>query len=200
MQNAKSSLIENEFPVKFTEKEYENFWSKVEKTRSCWVWKGGTRAFRYGNFRFRGVLEASHRISYVIHGGKITKEKPCVLHNCPNGDNGFCINPDHLWAGTQKENILDMEKKGRSRHPAGNNNGMRTCPESILKGSKKPNAKLNEKQVIQIRKLCANGKRGIKIKLAKRFGVSHGLIGHIIHGRNWNHTLKYAPPANLTPS
>ena len=181
MQNADINFVQ------FTEKDKQRFFSHVVKTDSCWLWNGGVYSKRYGGFKIGKRVEAAHRVSFVMHGGKITPEKPQVLHDCPDGDNGLCVNPDHLWAGTQTENILDMETKGRSRHPAGADNGMRKHPESVQRGTRQSQSKLTEETVKEIFETCRNGKHGVKQITADRLGVSHGLIGHIIHGRAWNH-------------
>jgi hypothetical protein len=187
MQNAKTNIAETSGSVNFSESDLKRFWEKVKKTKSCWLWTGSTRAYRYGSFRINGKLEAAHRISFLIAGNKITKEKPCVLHNCPSGDNGLCVNPSHLFGGTQAENIIDMERKERARHPKGEQSGMVKHPESVLRGEKNANAILTTENVIEIFNLAKSGEIGIKTKLASLFCVSRGLIGHIVNGRAWNH-------------
>ena len=92
----------------------EKFWAKVDKSGDCWIWKGDTqgpgrygRVTRYlGTKRFR---EYAHRISYRLHYGSI-KKGMLVCHKC---DNPPCVNPDHLFLGTHRDNMLDMFGKKR---------------------------------------------------------------------------------------
>jgi hypothetical protein len=89
----------------------ERFFSKIKKDSKtgCWIWIGSRVSNRYGGMivNFKHML--AHRYSYELHNGKI-KNDLYVCHKC---DNGFCVNPDHLFLGTQKDNMDDMIKKGR---------------------------------------------------------------------------------------
>lgn len=90
------------------------FWKKVHKTSSCWLWTGSVDKGGYGriwsiqsNTRLR-----THRYSWELHNGPIP-EGAQVLHNCPDGDNPACVNPNHLFLGSNNDNVADMMKKGR---------------------------------------------------------------------------------------
>jgi hypothetical protein len=94
----------------------DRFLQKVLKTENCWLWTGSKIPKGYGKFQTvisknKYKQEYSHRISYELFVGKI--ENKCVLHTC---DNPSCVNPKHLFLGTQKENIEDRQQKGRTRN------------------------------------------------------------------------------------
>ena len=88
------------------------FWEKVRKADGCWEWIGRTNAYGYGIFT-RGHTEKilAHRMAWMLMRGD-TKELFC-LHRC---DNRRCVNPAHLFLGTQSDNLKDMWRKGRGRN------------------------------------------------------------------------------------
>lgn len=95
------------------------FWTRVNKTDSCWIWVGQKRHGKlpYGMLWIKEngklVSRMAHRISWELHNGEIPKNQ-CVLHDCPFGDNPSCVNPKHLWLGTRIENNKDRDSKGRT--------------------------------------------------------------------------------------
>ena len=98
----------------FDEKVLERFWPKVRKTDECWEWIAGTRGKTgYGSFKIDGEVIDTHRVSWMIHFGPIPEDK-FVLHKC---DNRKCVRPDHLFLGTQLDNVRDMISKGRQHKP-----------------------------------------------------------------------------------
>ena len=84
------------------------------KTKSCWEWQGGWRSNAYGVFSYKGKNESAHRAAWMMFIGEIPKGK-IVCHKC---DNSRCVNPDHLFLGTHRENTLDMVRKGRIKSGA----------------------------------------------------------------------------------
>lgn len=93
----------------------KRFLSKTKKElNGCWTWtasKSGSAG--YGGFYFKGTKHYAHRVSWELHNGKIPNGM-YVLHKC---DNPSCVNPSHLFLGTQSDNINDSYAKGR--HPSG---------------------------------------------------------------------------------
>src|SRR3990167_294843 len=87
----------------------KRFFEKVEKTNTCWIWKGQIVPSAYGAFYIHEKNTYAHRASWIIHFGDIP-EGLFVCHKC---DNPPCCNPEHLFLGTPKDNTHDMMKKGR---------------------------------------------------------------------------------------
>lgn len=95
----------------------ERFWSKVLMIpfSECWLWTGWHDADGYGKLAIPSPSRSqllAHRVSWEIHHGPIPAGK-CVLHRC---DTPSCINPAHLFLGTQADNMRDMHAKGRGRN------------------------------------------------------------------------------------
>lgn len=87
------------------------FWSKVDKTGECWLWRGAKQAKGYGNVVYGGRLYRANRLAYVLANGPLPDEA-VVMHTC---DNPPCVRPEHLRIGTHQENTADMIAKGRGR-------------------------------------------------------------------------------------
>jgi hypothetical protein len=92
----------------------ERFWSKVEKTETCWIWTGSCPE-DYGRFFFEGRIQKAHHVAWKLTVGPIPKGDGyhgiCVLHRC---DNRKCVRPDHLFLGTHQDNMADREAKQRN--------------------------------------------------------------------------------------
>lgn len=90
----------------------EKFFEKVDRSdvQGCWEWMAYRTPFGYGNIRQPVLGERyAHRVSYKVRYGSLSKSD-CVLHRC---DNPSCVNPDHLFLGSRKENMEDRDRKGR---------------------------------------------------------------------------------------
>lgn len=150
----------------------EKFMSSVypEPNTGCWLWGGLSTADGYGVFKpkiIKDILKTptAHRVSYLFFKGDFEKSL-CVLHSC---DNPACVNPDHLWLGTQIENIRDRTVKGRSA---------RQGP----RGERAPMSVLKKHQIPEI--LSLKGKVR-QLEIAKQFGVSQSTIHHVLSGKTW---------------
>jgi hypothetical protein len=95
------------------EKVVELFWAKVARGADCWEWGGARNTSGYGWFRFGPdrTPTGAHRVAYELSNGPIP-DGLAVLHRC---DNPPCVNPAHLFLGTNQDNVTDKVNKGR--HP-----------------------------------------------------------------------------------
>lgn len=92
----------------------KRFWAKVDRTASCWLWTAAKTPDGYGKLGIRCYMEYAHRLSWEMHRGPIPAGM-LVLHRC---DTPSCVNPAHLFIGTQFDNMQDMVAKGRRRRAA----------------------------------------------------------------------------------
>lgn len=141
-----------------------SFESKVmpEPNTGCWLWSGGYDKDGYGNFYINRKPNRAHRVSYRIFKGEIGDR--LVLHHC---DVPSCVNPEHLFLGTHKENMRD--KVSKNRCAKGENHGM---------------SKLKDDQVREIR-LSTDSNR----KLAKKYNVNKKLIIELKKRNIWKHII-----------
>lgn len=135
-----------------------SFEKKVIRQQGCWEWDGAINSCGYTSMKGK----QGHRVSWEIYRGPIPQDL-YVLHTC---DNRRCTNPDHLFLGTNDDNMKDMVVKGRGR----------SCP-----GDTSPNAKLTQKQAEEIR-VEYNNSRVSQQAIADRFNVSQRVISLIVRG------------------
>ena len=164
--------------MNISQKDIERFWLYVDirDENECWEWKASSRTSdEYGSFWCDGKTHQAHRISYTISKGE---PKHLVCHTC---DNPKCVNPNHLFDGTSKENNKDRHMKGRTK--------ITLHLENLIhfpKGEKHYASKLNESDVDEIRKCFSEGESAKSI--AKRYGVSTDNIRRIVRNETWKTT------------
>lgn len=154
------------------------FWAKVNKSGDCWLWTANSGRRGYGRFGYNGRTQQAHRVAWQLTHGPI-KDGLCVCHSC---DVPACVNPAHLWLGTQDENVSDRDKKGRHFSPTGERHGSRTQPESRPRGEAHANAKLTTEQVIAIRA----DTRSLRL-VAADYGIGQQTVCKIKKGQSWAH-------------
>src|SRR3990167_2885059 len=143
----------------------ERFWMKIKKTGPCCVWTARRDRDGYGEFQIGGRKCKAHRVAWFLTNG-IIPNGLYVLHRC---DNPPCINPDHLFLGTDMDNKADQKQKGRQ--PLGERNGR---------------AKLSADMVREMRRLYKSGKISTR-RLAMKFGITDSPTRRIISGKAWKH-------------
>lgn len=145
----------------------DRFMDKVipEPMSGCWLWIGDANGLGYGWFKISlNKKVKAHRAAWMLFRG----ENPGslgVLHKC---DTPPCVNLDHLFLGTQKDNVRDGVKKGR-----------------WIRGSRVAGSVLKERQIPEIRELIKAGMTHAKI--GEQFGVGRGAISRIAQGKNWRY-------------
>lgn len=154
---------------KLSERQLKRFWARVIKTKSCWNWIGFIDNRKRGRIGFviAGVNNyyRPYRVVYELLVGPI----PPGLVICHKCDNPICLNPDHLFAGTQKDNIHDAIMKNR-----------------FARGEKHGQSKLTKSQVTQIRKLDRGPwGRPRRSDIAAKFGISAKQVERICNMKLW---------------
>ena len=134
----------------------KRFWSRVKKMDQCWLWTGSLLG-GYGRMNVAGATLIVSRVSWQINYGPIPKGM-VVMHIC---DNPGCVRPDHLKLGTQRDNILDMDKKGRRKA-----------------------RKLSDEEVAEMRRLKSAGVP--QRLLAEKFSVSQSFVSFVVRQKILN--------------
>lgn len=155
---------------KRTEDDESRFWSKVEKTDGCWIWKGTDGGRGYGQFCSypepgKQRTWRAHRFAFFLQFGE--EPPPLLMHEC---DNRACVRQGngHVIPGTQKQNIAHAVETRR-----------------MAKGVRNASAKMTEASVLDIRERYAKGET--QQKLANEYGVSQVCISLVIRGKKWKH-------------
>lgn len=156
-------------------KKEDKFFTKFVKSENgCWEWNGAKRWNGYGKFSHYKKTILAHRFSYEFYFGPI-EEGFFVLHKC---DNRGCVNPEHLFIGTQKDNMIDMVSKDRH-----------------AKVKIKCSCELNPKSKLKINdidEIIAKYKNGLSSrKIASEYNVSKTMILNIVNGKNWIHINEF---------
>jgi hypothetical protein len=162
-------------PTHFVYGDKARFWNKVSKLSEanggCWAWLGGNDKNGYGKFAFymdgKKKHTRAHRYSYYLATGIWLK----ALHVCHSCDHPYCVNPAHLFPGTNQENMADRNSKGRQ-----------------ARGSRSGCAKLTEEKVKEIRDLFATGNY-TKKQIADLYHISASNTSSIILGQTWKHVV-----------
>jgi hypothetical protein len=143
----------------------QRFWSKVEKTEKCWNWLSSKQSKGYGQFRHGNSMRLAHRVTWELTYGRIPL-RLCVLHHC---DNPLCVNPSHLFLGTQSDNMHDKFVKDRQN-----------------KGETDGFHKLTEKDVGRIREEYVPH-HVTRPMLANKYHVHRRTIDSVLDGKTWRH-------------
>ena len=143
----------------------DRFMSKVDKSGDCWIWMARKTPQGYGRFGYERRNWLAHRVSHALFVGPVDGLQ--VLHKC---DNPSCVNPAHLFLGTNADNVADKVAKGR---------------QSCLKGENGGNVKLKTQDVLSIRSMYSAGVSDRE--LASRYGVSRHHVWAIATRKAWRH-------------
>lgn len=144
----------------------ERFMKYVHKEEACWLWTGYVNTSGYGSLTVKGTPVGAHRLSFMLFKGEVPDGK-VVCHTC---DVRTCVNPEHLWLGSNRENLDDMLAKGRQSRVPGEQNGM---------------SKLTEDQVRAIRQEHIDG--ATKASLCRKYEVSSSTMDRLIKRQSWAH-------------
>jgi hypothetical protein len=146
---------------------------RIVTPSGCWEFKGHRNKDGYGQIVAwvdgKKVVVGAHRLAASLWKGFDLTSPLRQLHSC---DNPPCFNPDHLFTGTQRDNMQDCAMKGRI--------GPR-------KGESNPRAKLTDDSVREIRRLRKTGM--MVTEIATAIGISHGVVKKVLSGESWKHVI-----------
>lgn len=185
----------NEYDKEFKRRFLEKV-SKIvpQNPKTCIEWIGSYRKIKgkdaYGYLSFRNEKIYSHRVSWLIHHGKLSNLE-VICHSC---DNPKCVRIEHLFSGTQSDNLKDCRDKGRAFYPTdatrvlvpkGDKLFSRNHPERMFRGEQLPQHKLTVEDVLKIKELRKTGLT--QEQIASMFAVKRAAISAILIGRTWKH-------------
>ncbi len=154
----------------FTQEQIDRFKAKVAETANpdeCWYWRGYVAPGGYGHCTIARKSHDVHRVAFAVAYGGVPDGLE-VLHTC---DNRTCCNPNHLFSGTQKDNVDDMVAKGRNKAPLGEQHGKHL---------------LTAAEVQSIRRIRSDEGKSLA-HIAKAFSVSVGCIRKVVNRVTWKH-------------
>lgn len=163
----------------FTGIHIKNFWKNVTLAKvrgGCWLWGGSVSGHGYGVLSIKSNKQFVHRISFFIHNGFLPKKDMMVCHRCHNK---LCVNPDHLYEGTNKQNQLDRSIKEQLETISVKNTTQKKL-DKILKRR----TRLTKEKAEQIRKLYTTGNYSQR-KLAQLFNCAQNTISNVLSGTSW---------------
>jgi hypothetical protein len=176
---AASVLVDGEALTSANVRRFRRLVGELDE-RGCRPWQGALSPGGYGRVNVGGRagrrLQA-HRVAFAL----AFNQDPVGLVVCHRCDHPRCVNADHLFLGTQADNIRDAQEKGRIAHGAAH--GSKTRPERVARGERHGASRLTAEQVRDIRRAKAAGERSVEI--ATRFGVSRVNVDDIAAGRRW---------------
>lgn len=168
MNNAQESFYSDTLKVNITPEFRAKFFSNVNVLENeCWIWRGTVSKDGYGKLKRGKKTLRAHRVSVVLSGREIPP-RMCACHRC---DVRLCVNPNHLWVGTNDENMADMVAKKRAVNVS---------------------KKLTEEMVLWLRKTLPP-KSEVR-EISKRIGVSVSTLMKAISGESWPHL----PPPDVS--
>lgn len=162
-------------------KDATRFWAKVDRSGDCRIWTAARKQPEgYGFFKLNRRMAYAHRVSWSLANGQEIPPGMFVCHRC---DNPPCVRPEHLFLGSNSDNLQDASRKGRTAN--GERNGKYTQPKRTPRGEAHGRAKLTADQVRHLRLLFAEGMT--QNALAERYGIAQGVVSQIVNRRIWRH-------------
>jgi len=162
--------------------------SAYQGLSNCWQWTAAQSTCGYGKFALCRDAWTASRVAWMLFFDK-SADGFSVCHMC---DNPLCVNPDHLFLGTRKDNAQDRERKGRGNRPSGENHTSKLHPEKVKKGSNHPKAKLTENDILEIVNQRLSGRSITNI--SNQFNISRPSISQILWGWTWRHVPRTIIP------